>query len=257
MLKVSHNHFAGFYSCCSVKLHNIVAYFNEHKKVPDMIDSSELFYFYKPMHNKVSDITFEYFKEPSGRLDYSEVKYEHSDQVVPYKTLNLESLKPLLKLYFEPSTLINEIVSFLEHKYKIDYANLCVLFHRGNDKATETKLCTYSDYKQKALELQRENPTIRFLLQSDETEFLHEFSTTFPGSLIFHEEIRHIKKADMTVDIVYEQYNNAYSKLFMAIMIIMSKCKYIVFGSGNCSIWIVFYRGHMTNVYQNLNGEWV
>ena len=257
MLKVSHNHVAGFYSCCSIKLHNIVEYFNKNKMLPDTIDGSELFYWYKPMNDKQSDITFQYFKEPSASIDYTEIKYDHEDQFRPYKNLNLESLKPLLKLYFEPSTLINEIVTFLENKYKIDYTNLCVLFHRGNDKATETKLCTYNDYKQKAFELQRENPSIKFLLQSDETEFLEDFSKTFPGSLVFHEEIRHIKKANMTVDIVYEQFNNAYSKLFMAIMIIMSKCKYIVFGSGNCSIWIVFYRGNTTNVYQNLNGEWV
>jgi hypothetical protein len=33
----------------------------------------------------------------------------------------------------------------------------------------------------------------------------------------------------------------------------MSKCKYVVCGSsGNCSIWITFYRGNADNVYQYL-----
>ena len=37
----------------------------------------------------------------------------------------------------------------------------------------------------------------------------------------------------------------------------MSKCKYIICGSGNCSIWIMFYRENANNVFQNLNGEWL
>jgi hypothetical protein len=34
----------------------------------------------------------------------------------------------------------------MENKYEIDYNNICVLFYRGNDKITETKLCDYNDY---------------------------------------------------------------------------------------------------------------
>ena len=57
----------------------------------------------------------------------------------------------------------------------------------------------------------------------------------------------------------YEQSlsTNYYDMLnFLSTIIILSKCKYIICSSGNCSIWIMLYRGHNKNVIQYLNGNW-
>lgn len=78
---------------------------------------------------------------------------------------------------------------------------------------------------------------------------------TFPDAFYF-EEARHMNKRDDTVDMVYRNTNYKSSKDYLAITIIMSKCKYIICGSGNCSIWIMFYRGHAEGVHQYLNGLW-
>ncbi len=43
---------------------------------------------------------------------------------------------------------------------------------------------------------------------------------------------------------------------FFATILIISKCKYIILNSGNCSIWINFYRENNKNVFQYLNGIW-
>jgi hypothetical protein len=51
--------------------------------------------------------------------------------------------------------------------------------------------------------------------------------------------------------------NYKFLKKYLAITIIMSKCEFIIFGSGNCSEWIIFYRGNVNNVYQNLNNQWL
>lgn len=85
-------------------------------------------------------------------------------------------------------------------KYDIDYNNVCVLFYRGNDKIIETKLCKYDEYLKIATHIHKINPNIRFLLQSDETEFIEYFSTKLPNSFYFKEEIRHMKKCNNTVD---------------------------------------------------------
>ena len=37
----------------------------------------------------------------------------------------------------------------------------------------------------------------------------------------------------------------------------MSKSKYIVCCAGNCSIWIMLYRGNCDNVYEYTNGKWI
>jgi hypothetical protein len=104
----------------------------------------------------------------------------------------------------------------------------------------------------------KENPDIRFLIQSDETGFIERMTKLFPqNSFYMKDEIRHMGKCDSTVDIKMRTDIQKFSKFYMAITIIMSKCKYIICGSGNCSIWIMFYRGNANNVYQNFNGRWI
>ena len=70
------------------------------------------------------------------------------------------------------------------------------------------------------------------------------------------DEIRHIPACLSTVDIVMKDKNNLFSKYYLAITIIMSKCKYIICGTGNCSLWIMLYRSNADNVLQNFNGVW-
>lgn len=82
---------------------------------------------------------------------------------------------------------------------------------------------------------------------------------TFPSnSFYFKDEIRSMNRQCSTVDKIFKDKNYEFSKYYLAITIIMSKCKYVVCGSsGNCSIWIAFYRGNANNMYQFLKGEFV
>ena len=291
MLKITHNF--GFLSCCSVKLHDIIEYFNYHKNIPNDVDSSEQFGWYKI--NKSGDITYDYFEHHNSNniinninnininndtiddtIIYSNldtiiknknyIDYTHHKQFVNYNTLDYTNIIPFIKKYFTPSIEINTIIDTIENKYNIntdtdsciDYNNICVLFYRGNDKNTETQICNYDEYITKANFILKHNPNIQFLIQSDETEFIDTFTSLFPNnSFYFKDEIRHMNKCNSTVDKVMREQNYVFSKYYLAITIIMSKCKYIVCGSGNCSIWIMFYRGHSRNVYQNLNNQWI
>jgi hypothetical protein len=132
-----------------------------------------------------------------------------------------------------------------------------VLFHRGNDKQRETPLCKYEDIIEKSIEIGGKNPGVRFLVQSDETEFIEEMGALYPNRILFKDEIRHMKKCDNTVDKVFPQSNYEFSKYFLAIVIIMSKCKHVICGSGNISMWIAFFRGNVENFHQYFDGKWV
>jgi len=255
VLRITHN--SGFFSCCSVRLHEIVKYYNTNKKLPN-VDSSVQFDWYKTDKNE--DITNKYFK------DYNEVNITEFDSLIDYdenyqykdfRTLDHASIAPFITKYFSPSDDVNRIIREMEQKYNIDPDNTLVLFYRGNDKSTETILPKYEDYITRANNLISANPNLKILIQSDETEFIDTMTAAFPTSFYFSDEIRHMKKSNTTVDKVSRNNVLEFSQKYLAITIIMSKCKYIIFGSGNCSIWITLYRKNADNVTQFLNGAWL
>lgn len=255
-------HQAGFFSCCSIKLNQLVEYIIKNSKLPEIVDSTHNFNWYK---TKVEDITYDYFEHYdniTNRLNQlnklnEEFKcnFYHDQQFDDYSTLDYNIL-PIVEKYFSPSLKIKQIIKLMEMKYTVDYNNICVLFYRGNDKIRETKLSNYDDYLIYANKIMKNNPNILFLIQSDETEFIQFMTNHFPNSFYFKDEARHIPKCKNTVDRVMFQYNNLFSKYYLAITIIMSKCKYVVCGSGNCSLWIVLYRGHNKNICQYSKEKW-
>ncbi len=257
MIKITHN--SGFFSCCSVKLTKIVEFINSNKRLPDNVDSSKQFKRYKKI-NEIKDITFDYFEHYKNVPDVNiihPIDYHWEYQFKNYDKLDYKCIIPLIKKYFSPSTEINKIINNIEKKYNLLYENICVLFHRGNDKNREIRKCSYDEYLIYANQLLQKNQKLMFLVQSDETEFIEFITNKFPNnSFYFNDEIRHIKKCNDTVDKKMISQNYEFSKKYLAITIIMSKCKYIICGSGNCDIWIMFYRENNKNVIQNLNGTW-
>jgi hypothetical protein len=236
----------------------IINYFNSTKKIPDEVDSSEQFSWYK---NEKRDITFDFFEHYKNRNDIhncANINYHQLYQFTNYKNLDFANICPFVRQYFSPSQQIKEIIQNIENKYNLDYSNICVLFYRGNDKITETPISSYEDVIEKARFVLNENPMTMFLIQSDETEFIEKMTNVFPtNSFYFKDEIRHIPKQNNTVDVVLKETNYKHSQLYLAITIIMSKCNYIICGTGNCSIWIMFYRENANNVYQFIQNKWV
>lgn len=249
MLKIKQDLAQGFFSCCSIRLESIIYFFNLQKKLPEEVDSSDQFKWYKPMYSS-KDITHQYFeKQNSHIIDYKEIQFSNRYQYHLYNSLPLLDYIPFIKKYFYPSVEVQQLIKEIEEKYKIDYHNTCVLFYRGNDKATEITLPSYNSLLEVAKQIKEQNPNVRFLVQSDETEFLQKM-LELPNSFYFKDEIRHIPRQKATVDHFDINQNLLYSKLFLAITIIMAKSQYIVCNTGNCSMWICLYRGHTQNVFQ-------
>lgn len=255
-LYITHN--SGFFSCCSVKLHTIAKYINWNRKLPSIVDSAAQFEWYKKPGE--GDVTYKYFEHPDNitlNITIDTIPFHHSYQFINYNRLRYDKIVPIVQKYFTPSAEIYSMIDFIERKYNLDYGNLSVLFYRGNDKITETTLCNYTEYLTYARDILDKNPETRFLIQSDETEFIKFMEKELPNSVVFYDEIRHMNKCVSTVDVEMKENIELFSKYYLAITVIMSKCKYIVCGSGNCSIWILFYRGNCKGVYQNLKGNWL
>lgn len=246
------NHSSGFFSCCSLRLEKIVEYYNQYLQLPLIVDSSQQFLLYKP------SVCEDYFLTvPTVRIN-QRTAFENWYQFMSYGTLQFSSVLPFVRKYFSPTPAIETIVTTMEKKYLIDYKNTCVLFFRGNDKATETQLPSYNDYSIRGKAILQANPKIRFIVQSDEVEFVAAMKQAFGSSIIvFTDEARMISKESTSVDIVFKEENHLFSKYFLAIVLIMSKSRLVICNSGNISLWLVLYRGSMEGVQQYLKGRWL
>ncbi len=254
-----------FFSCCSVRMGFLIEHINKYQKLPKILNSNKTFTMYKD--DKDTDITFNYF-ENYNNIDISyncdkKIIFNNfkgafwNFQASNYHNFDYNITNSLVKKYFSPNNEIKNIINSIENKYNIDYSNTCCIFFRGLDKITETKLPDYNDYIKNIDNILFKNPNIKLLIQSDETEFLNFIEKKYPNnSFYFKEEIRHINKSINLVDKVFDNIEK-FSKNFLAITIIMSKCKYIICNGGtNVSAWIILYRGNSNNVIEYLNGNW-
>ncbi len=252
-LKITHD--AGFFSCCSKRLEGIVWFFNKYKHLPDRVDSSEQFSFYRS--GTIGDAASLYFTESGNSIQYVDPIVFYNDmQFLPYQRIDFTALQPFVQKYFSPTGQVQQAVLQYEQKYHIDYDNTCVVFYRGNDKGTETPIASYEIFITKAQEIKKEHPTVNFLIQTDEMEFVEAFLREFPGSIWF-EEVPPISKQNSFIAAELASADQvAHGTYFLASILALSKCKYLIIHSGNGSLWCLLYRGNMTNVFQWLDGTW-
>jgi hypothetical protein len=255
MISISHN--AGFFSCCSVKLTKIVDFINSNKKLPDKVDSHNLFGLYK--YNKNNDVTFDYFENYNNITnDYIKhpINYHWNYQFISYNNLDYKCVTPLIKKYFSPSVRINEIINNIENKYNIIYENTVAVYYRGTDKKKETKLSSFDEFYRQIMEIINMNKNIKILIQTDTSKFIDYINDKKLKNIFI---INENKTSYNDIGIHCEQsiYTNYYDMFnFLSTVLIISKCKYIICSSGNCSIWMMFYRGNAKNTIQYCNGVW-
>ena len=255
MIEITHN--AGFFSCCSVKLNSIVDFINSNKCLPDIVDSSKQFLFYKKDEN--TDITFDFFEhyenvQVINIIDGIHYHWDH--QFINYDNLDYKCITPLIKKYFSPSVKINEIVNNIENKYNIVHDNTIAVYYRGTDKYNETKLATFDEFYKQIIEIVNINTNIKILLQSDSAGFIDYINDKNLKNIVIINENK-TSYTDKGIHLEQSPNTNYYDMLnFLSTIIILSKCKYIICSSGNCSIWMMFYRENNKNVIQFLEGTW-
>jgi len=250
VLNIEHN--AGFFSCCHVRLEKIIQFYNNSGNLPERIDGSKQFTYYKTDAMKERDTTSDYFlvkpvsefleveRNPAGNISFFKKELKDAEaQFSNYKDINFDSILPLFRHYFSPTPQIMEVLNHLERKYLLDYSNLCTVYYRGTDKQLETNLASFEEFILKALQVKRLVPGIKFLLETDSHEFRNLFLSKFPDSVYFSE----VENKNPFVHSIY----------LLASVIAMSKTKIVVCSSGNVSLWTALYRGSANNIIQYLN----
>jgi hypothetical protein len=257
MLKLTHPGYHGFFSYCSIALIQILNYFNNNNKLPENIDMSELFTFFKL--DETQDISNIFFQKNNDLIKINKTNNINIiDQYDDYHNINFLFYTIIINNYFLLSDEINNIIINIEKKYNINYDNTCCVFYRGNDKITETMLPNYDDVILKIKSVLNFDNNSTYLLQSDETEFFDFFKSILSQYIIFNDEIKHIHRRKTSINHITDYPTRLFLiKNFVAIVKIMSKCKYIFCNAGNISFWITIFRGNHNNLYVFNNGSWL
>lgn len=253
-LIVTHN--AGFFSCCTIRLKEIIDFYNLHKILPK-VDSSVQWHVYKDeniditnrfFQDKKSDITNYIFE--STNFTYSSDEEQFSD----YSLINYTNISLFINDYFTPSLEVEEIQQKLIEKYNID-TNKCIgVLFRGNDKSKETNIPSYDDFLSKITEIKTLYPDYKIILQSDEKELYDLILDKYPDTITFDEIEKINRDSNSSVpNIVIEGKKTEQACIFLAILLLLSKTNKLIFNSGNVAMWCCLYRNNINGTYQYLS----
>lgn len=246
-LLVKHSPYAGFFSCCFIRLCEIINYFNTHRKLPDKVFGNDLFQMYKTPETSKEDWTEHFFiDEKTMNIDIpykTPIRVSEADeetQFSDYSKINFKRIAPLIERYFTPSRQVFEKLQQLKQKYKLNPSEFCGIRYRGTDKVQETNKPSYEDFIMKAREYKILNPNTPFLVLTDEPEFLVKFKKEFQNVIAFEETNTTINSLET-------------AQWYLAAIYAMSKCRNIICTSGNGELFMSFYRGGADGIIQYLN----
>jgi hypothetical protein len=248
----------GFFSWCSVKLDNIIFYFNKYKELPQIIDNSLCFPHYKNKEHKDMDITNHFFTEDNDVFVYNYDKtpeFHYNHQYKPYFKFDYMSYMPFIHRYFQPSEKIKNIINEIESKYQIDVNNTICVYYRNTDKKCETPIASHDEFINKTSEILSNNINMKIICMTDDIKFENLVIEKFKDNIIIIDEVS--KSMDKWDKRELKGRNYEHGLYMLACVYILSKCHSIICGSGNVSLWLALFRGNGKNIHQNLKLEWV
>lgn len=250
ILKIDHN--AGFFSCSTVALRQVVLFYNQYGFLPILDRTSQYLIYKDRFWNNEYDFFERYNPSRDSKIEYGhffKINTNIEDQFSHYSNLNYPHLSKFILTYFKPNKDILFKVEQLKQHYQIDPNKTIVIYYRGTDKAKETTLPDYETYYQKILEIKKMLPDCECLLQTDQLELIE-----FLKSRIDFKIIQENNNIPNSKDGLHYQLLNGRkfqsAKWFLATVFLMSKCRHIIVNSCNVSMWICLYRGSNNSVSQ-------
>jgi len=250
-MKLQLKHNSGFFSCCSVACDDIIKHIKEHQSVPE-VDFSKIFTWYKDLSNQnVYDMYFKFSK--SQELDInkiSKIKYNRKS-LFNYKDEDLKNIKSIINKWFNPSDSVFEYVESFIKTYEIDMDKTLAICFRGTDKWIDVKETSYEKFTSQVPSIMQNKEVERVFIQTDQTQFIDFFKNSYPNIPVF--SIQEIpttsSKKHLYKGIIHEN-KVTHAQMFLAVMQILSRCKFLINHTGNVARWIVKYRGSTENMIQ-------
>lgn len=247
-------HTSGFFSCCSIAVYNIGVFINSNSKLP-VVNFSDTFssYIGKNQTNGC-DVYESCFNTPSS--DGLDILFDkkitfQARSLFPYVAENYEDVKFIVSNWFSPNRDVLNIKDYLTLKYQINTnRTLCVCF-RGTDKYKDIVETSYERFCSRVNELMHLGGMESVLIQTDQQQFIDYFRCKYPMYRVIsiEENPRRTDKKQVAFQLEINQRTES-ARTFLATMLIMAECKYIISHTGNVARWINLYRGNSRNTVQ-------
>lgn len=253
-LVIKHHPSAGFFSCCSIKLSNIVNYYNKFNFFPEKINTDSLFNIYKTSNKNIDSHFFQKNIENIDNFILNKVKEPGCSNISNYSLYDYKNLGYIINKYFKPTQKIINIKNKLISKYRIN-KNCTAVYYRGTDKYIEVKSVGFGIFKKKIDTIIQKGEKI--LLLTDSKQFLNYMENMYGKEKIIFINENKVSYKNRGIHCENTRVEN-YKDIFylFASLLIISESKNIICTSGNCSKWLALYRGNCNNFYQYVNNEW-
>lgn len=266
MIIRQHDTRAGFFSCYTVLLYELIQFYNKTYTLPETLDTSNTFGMYK--YDPKIDVTHDFFQHHETMKTTFEPKPVTNSfgiwgfQNYNYKNIQYNELIPFIKKYFSPSDKIINLQNILLSMYNIYLDNCIAIYYRGTDKKNETALDNFDSYYNKLIEIIADNTDMQIIVQTDSAQFLEFMKSKLVGKnliVIKENEVSYRDKGIHHEKSPKENFKDIH--YFFSTILILSRCKHVLCSSGNVSIAMMFYRvlytNNIANIYQNYDMAWL
>jgi len=175
-----------------------------------------------------------------------------------FNKIEFEKVNLYIKNYFTPVKLVKTKMDELIKKYSIDFDNTLVIYYRGTDKWTEVPPLDISLFIKEAKKILKKEPMLKVLVQTDDYFAQEECKKEFGKKAIVLDDLPATKEKKAIHLLTTKErgsLNKEFNLTFLAVVLLMSKCKYVINSLGNVSLWTVFFRGNVNNIVQLLPSE--
>ena len=167
-----------------------------------------------------------------------------------YSELNFDELRPYIKTFFYPSSLVMDRVLSLICKYNITLSNTSCVCFRGNDKSIEVPRSDPSIFLLEILKTIEQNPGNKILVQTDELP-VREYLLRSIGSLAFSfTEMPVTHSTGLAIHLHSYANRLDFAVLLLAVNFLIARSRNIVTHTGNMALWQFLYRGGSQNTFQ-------
>jgi len=250
-LKINGKDNWGFFFNCTSAVYSIVNHINRTGVIPHVDFSDSFANFKADTKHDIYDQLFTYRddicidKNTLGDCFRLDGKFFYSVDE-KYKRI-----KQVIDKWFTPNKQITDYVNTLIDKYDINTDKTLCICYRGTDKHQDIEPPSYDELIDVAIGHSHD----RVFIQTDQQQFLDRCITRLGPSCIYFDE--HARSTGDQLPIFKTPTNKRLinCQMFLATVLIMAKCRYIIYNTSNVTRWTCLYRGSTAGTTQFLTHD--